>query len=45
MIVMKLASPPPSRHHVYVQVLGQRAARRLTQVDPDVETVWGATRS
>src|SRR3984885_286890 len=30
----------PSRHHVHVQVLGQRTARRLPQIDSDVETVW-----
>src|SRR5246500_5673592 len=30
----------PSRHHMHVQMFGQRAARRLTQVDSDVEPVW-----
>ena len=45
MIVMKLASPTPARHHVHVQVFGQRAARRPAQVQPDVEARRAATRS
>src|SRR5271166_5349154 len=30
----------PSRHHMHMQMFGQRTARRLPQIQADVEAVW-----